>query len=129
LLAATARTGRAQEPAKHHRIAIVIPADPLERVSDTGRRFYQTILAELRRPSRRLPDGKLHALVNNAAISPKTGSGGRLGTFNTDLALWQQVFNISFFATLALAQPAGKMQGISSIFGSATRQKSSKKGA
>ena len=33
---------------------------------------------------RRLPDGKLHALVNNAAISPKTGAGGRLGTFNTE---------------------------------------------
>ena len=53
---------------------------------------------------RRLPDGKLHALVNNAAISPKTGAGGRLGTFNTELTLWQQVFNVNFFATLALAQ-------------------------
>jgi NAD(P)-dependent dehydrogenase (short-subunit alcohol dehydrogenase family) len=52
----------------------------------------------------RLPDGKLHALVNNAAISPKTAAGGRLGTFNTDLTLWQQVFNVNFFATLALAQ-------------------------
>jgi NAD(P)-dependent dehydrogenase (short-subunit alcohol dehydrogenase family) len=53
---------------------------------------------------RRLPDGRLHALVNNAAISPKTTAGGRLGTFNTDLDLWRQVFNVNFFATLALAQ-------------------------
>jgi NAD(P)-dependent dehydrogenase (short-subunit alcohol dehydrogenase family) len=53
---------------------------------------------------RRLPDGKLHALVNNAAISPKSAGGGRLGTFDTDLTRWQHVFNVNFFATLALAQ-------------------------
>jgi NAD(P)-dependent dehydrogenase (short-subunit alcohol dehydrogenase family) len=46
----------------------------------------------------------LHALVNNAAISPKTGARSRLGTLNTELTLWQQVFNVNFFATLALAQ-------------------------
>jgi NAD(P)-dependent dehydrogenase (short-subunit alcohol dehydrogenase family) len=53
---------------------------------------------------RRLPNGKLHALVNNAAISPKSAGGGRLGTFDTDLTRWQHIFNVNFFATLALAQ-------------------------
>ena len=43
-------------------------------------------------------------VVNNAAISPKAADGARFGTFNTDLTLWQQVFNVNFFATLALAQ-------------------------
>jgi NAD(P)-dependent dehydrogenase (short-subunit alcohol dehydrogenase family) len=52
----------------------------------------------------RLPDGKLHALVNNAAISPKGPGGKRLGTLDTELALWQQVFNVNFFATIVLAQ-------------------------
>jgi NAD(P)-dependent dehydrogenase (short-subunit alcohol dehydrogenase family) len=52
----------------------------------------------------RLAGGKLHALVNNAAISPKGPNGSRLGSFDTDLRLWQHVFNVNFFATIALAQ-------------------------
>jgi NAD(P)-dependent dehydrogenase (short-subunit alcohol dehydrogenase family) len=52
----------------------------------------------------RLPDGKLHALVNNAAISPKGLGGKRLGTFESEPTLWQQVFNVNFFSTIALAQ-------------------------
>src|SRR3978361_883165 len=32
----------------------------------------------------RLEGGALHALVNNAAISPKTASGKRMGTMDTD---------------------------------------------
>src|SRR5262249_6273979 len=52
----------------------------------------------------RLQDGKLHALVNNAAISPKGNGGSRLGSLNTDLAAWQHVFNVNFFATIVLAQ-------------------------
>jgi NAD(P)-dependent dehydrogenase (short-subunit alcohol dehydrogenase family) len=52
----------------------------------------------------RLPQGELHALVNNAAISPKGPEGRRLGTLDTDLSLWQHVFAVNFFATIALAQ-------------------------
>jgi NAD(P)-dependent dehydrogenase (short-subunit alcohol dehydrogenase family) len=52
----------------------------------------------------RLPGGKLHALVNNAAISPKGPDGRRFGSLDTELALWRQVFNVNFFATIALAQ-------------------------
>src|SRR6266436_6023629 len=33
----------------------------------------------------RLEGGALHALVNNAAISPKAEGGGRLGTMDTDI--------------------------------------------
>ena len=33
----------------------------------------------------RLEHGELHALVNNAAISPKGDGGGRLGTLDTTL--------------------------------------------
>jgi putative tryptophan/tyrosine transport system substrate-binding protein len=49
VLAAAATTVRAQEPAKQHRIAIVIPSGPVARVSGSGgSRFYQAIFQELR---------------------------------------------------------------------------------
>ena len=53
---------------------------------------------------RRLTDGELHALVNNAAISPKDETGGRLGAIDTPFDLWQRVFNVNFFAPVALAR-------------------------
>jgi putative ABC transport system substrate-binding protein len=40
---------RAQEPAKQHRIAIVIPAGAVAIISDTGRRYWPAFFAELRR--------------------------------------------------------------------------------
>jgi putative ABC transport system substrate-binding protein len=54
LLAAAVGTVRAQEPAKQHRIAIVIPAGPVAFISETGsdtlsRRLYQAVFEELRR--------------------------------------------------------------------------------
>src|SRR6202789_4336776 len=52
----------------------------------------------------RLKDGKLHALVNNAAISPKKEGGGRLGALETDMEIWRQVFEVNLFSTVWLAQ-------------------------
>src|SRR5579864_3995968 len=52
----------------------------------------------------RLIDGKLHALVNNAAISPKGPRGERLGVLASDLEVWRQVFEVNFFATIWLAR-------------------------
>jgi putative ABC transport system substrate-binding protein len=49
LLAAVARSGRAQEPAKPHRIAIAIPAGPVASIDDPERRFYHAIFQELRK--------------------------------------------------------------------------------
>jgi putative ABC transport system substrate-binding protein len=40
---------RAQQPAKQHRIAIVIPSGPATRISDTLPRLYQPFFDELRR--------------------------------------------------------------------------------
>lgn len=53
---------------------------------------------------RRLDDGKLHALVNNAGISPKGTGGKRLGVLETDYAVWSQVFNVNLFSTALLAR-------------------------
>ena len=47
--------------------------------------------------------GRLDALVDNAGISPKTSSGGRLGVLDSDYATWLQVFNVNLFSTAMLA--------------------------
>ena len=50
-------------------------------------------------------DGKpLHALVNNAGISPKNLDGTRLDCRHTPLDLWQQVYQVNVFAPVMLAQ-------------------------
>ncbi|PMV22661.1 MULTISPECIES: SDR family NAD(P)-dependent oxidoreductase [unclassified Pseudomonas] len=52
----------------------------------------------------KLGDGKLHALVDNAGMSPKGPQGGRLGVLETDYATWLQVFNVNLFSTALLAR-------------------------
>ncbi|MGC9953379.1 MAG: SDR family oxidoreductase [Rhizomicrobium sp.] len=52
----------------------------------------------------RLTHGKLDALVNNAGISPKGKTGARLTTLTTPLDVWQQVFEVNFFAPIRLAR-------------------------
>lgn len=70
--------------------------------------------------------GRLHALVNNAAISPKGADGGRLNTITTPADDWQQVFSVNFFAPVLLARglidelerARGAVVNVSSIAGS-----------
>lgn len=73
-------------------------------------------------------DGEaVHALVNNAAISPKTPFKERLGCLNGDVAAWRQVFELNFFTPLTLArgfakplhQGKGTIVNITSIAGHA----------
>ena len=75
---------------------------------------------------RRLDGGELHALVNNAGISPKGEEGTRLGTLETTLETWQQVFQVNFFAPIMLARglidelaaAKGSVVNVTSIAGS-----------
>lgn len=48
--------------------------------------------------------GRLNALVNNAAISPKKPDGGRYGAIDTDAEDWMTVFRVNFFAPILLAR-------------------------
>lgn len=48
--------------------------------------------------------GKLDALVNNAAISPKLGGGARMNSLETAEQDWKTVFQINFFAPIMLAR-------------------------
>lgn len=52
----------------------------------------------------RVEGGLIHALVNNAGISPKTPDGGRLNSLETDIELWRHVFQVNFFAPIMLAR-------------------------
>ena len=71
-------------------------------------------------------DGKLHALINNAGISPKDRQGKRLSTLDTDFRIWGQVFQVNFFASVVLARglkeelasAKGSVVNITSIAGS-----------
>ncbi|MCF6370876.1 SDR family NAD(P)-dependent oxidoreductase [Rhizobium halophilum] len=74
----------------------------------------------------RLPDGRLHALVNNAGISPKAAGSGRLGITNTSAEVWTQVLNVNLVATALIARALlpeleaakGSIVNVTSIAGS-----------
>lgn len=51
-----------------------------------------------------LDGGPLHALVNNAGVSPKTSFKERLGVLNGPIQGWRDVFELNFFAPLKLSR-------------------------
>lgn len=53
----------------------------------------------------------LNALVNNAAISPKSSFKERLGVLNGDIDSWRQVFELNFFTPLTLSRGLAKALG------------------
>jgi len=75
---------------------------------------------------RRLDRGELHALVNNAAISPKAEGGSRLSSIDTTLDVWEHVFRVNFLAPIMLARglvnelkaAQGSVVNVTSIAGS-----------
>lgn len=64
----------------------------------------------------RLDGGALHALVNNAAISPKGEGGARMGSIDTDVDAWSHVFRVNFFAPVMLAR--GLIEELKAVKGS-----------
>ncbi|MFL5106387.1 MAG: SDR family NAD(P)-dependent oxidoreductase [Xanthobacteraceae bacterium] len=80
-------------------------------------------IAEIKR---RLDHNQLHALINNAAISPKAEGGRRLGSIDTTVDVWEQVFRVNFFAPITLArglldeltEAKGSVVNVTSIAGS-----------
>jgi len=81
-------------PEDHIQVDLADPRDTLRAV------------AEMRE---RLENGRLHALVNNAGISPKgqreDGTGGsRLSVLTTPMDVWRHVYEVNLFSTIWLAQ-------------------------
>ena len=62
------------------------------------------LLTSLNRRMRCWKARPLHALVNNAGMSPKTPYKERLGCLNGDLDAWHDVLEINFFAPLRLVR-------------------------
>lgn len=94
----------------HIQIDLADPKNTIEAIEEIRRRL----------------DGKLHALVNNAGISPKGDGGARLNTLDTDLRTWGHVFHVNFFASVVLARglrdelanAKGSVVNVTSIAGS-----------
>ena len=86
----------------------------------------QNTLAAIAEIKRRLEGGQLHALVNNAAISPKADGGSRLTSIDTTMDVWRHVFRVNFFAPIVLARglleelkaARGSVVNVTSIAGS-----------
>jgi len=76
-------------PEDHVQVDLSDPKDTLRGIEDIRRR---------------LDGGELHALVNNAAISPKGPGGERLGSVDTDIDTWSHVFQVNFFAPIMMAR-------------------------
>lgn len=70
--------------------------------------------------------GRLDALVNNAAISPKLSGGGRMNSLETPMHVWRDVFQVNFFAPIMLGRglfrelsaAGGSIVNVTSIVGS-----------
>ncbi len=83
----------------------------------------QHAIAEIKN---RLPEGELHALVNNAAISPKAEGGKRLSSIDTTQDVWRHVLQVNFLAPIMLARglldelkaAKGSVVNVTSIAGS-----------
>lgn len=58
----------------------------------------------LKQANEELGSDPLHALVNNAAVSPKTPIKERLGCLNGSIDGWRKVFDLNLFAPLVLSR-------------------------
>ncbi|MBI3451662.1 MAG: SDR family oxidoreductase [Rhodospirillales bacterium] len=103
-----------RDPNWAHHVAADL-ADPVSR-----RRFVEEV-------NRHLGDSAVHALVNNAGISPKTSYKERLGVLHGEVEDWHGVFELNFYAPIelargfasALAKGKGAIVNITSIAGHA----------
>ena len=86
------------------------PFDPRCPWEGGAKNHIQLDLADIARVQAEMPrlrdivgDG-LDALINNAAISPKRAEGGKIGALEMAHADWLHIFNVNFFACVALVQ-------------------------
>jgi NAD(P)-dependent dehydrogenase (short-subunit alcohol dehydrogenase family) len=100
-------------PEDHLQVDLADPDDTYRAISEIKERL--------------VPEGgMLHALVNNAGVSPKGPGGTRLSGLDTPHADWLHVFQVNFFASIMLARglcdelahAKGSIVNVTSIAGS-----------
>src|SRR5215210_2389990 len=100
-------------PEDHLQVDLSDPGDTERGIADVKQRLE--------------PEGGcLHALVNNAGVSPKAEGGGRLRALETQYRDWLHVFQVNFFAPIMLARglqgelarAKGSVVNVTSIAGS-----------
>lgn len=102
----------AMGPEDHLQIDLADPADTARALEEVKTRLAA--------------EEGLHALVNNAGVSPKGPGGSRLNAIRTPLEDWQRVFQVNFFAPIMLARglcdeltrAKGSVVNVTSIAGS-----------
>ncbi|MHC2670287.1 NAD(P)-dependent dehydrogenase (short-subunit alcohol dehydrogenase family) [Bradyrhizobium diazoefficiens] len=98
-------------------------ADDHVQVELSDHRALPRVVAEIKE---RLNGGPLHALINNAGISPKGADGARLNSLTTPVETWMSVFHVNLLAPVLFAQgladelkrAAGSIVNVTSIVGS-----------
>ena len=100
-------------PEDHLQVDLADPEDTMRGIAEVAGRLAEE-------------GGLLHALVNNAGISPKGEGGERLGAIATEFGDWRKVFQVNVFAPLLLARglcdeltrAKGSIVNVTSIAGS-----------
>lgn len=100
-------------PDDHLQVDLASAADTERAVRETKQRLE-------------IEGGMLHALVNNAAISPKGEGGSRLDALSTEYLDWMRIFQVNFFGPIILAgglrdelaRASGSIVNVTSIAGS-----------
>jgi NAD(P)-dependent dehydrogenase (short-subunit alcohol dehydrogenase family) len=106
--------------------------DPRCPWKDAQRNHIQLDLADIDAVERAIPhiqdvaEGRLDALINNAAISPKSTDGSKIGSLQMAYRDWLHIFNVNLFAAVLLSQglsallsdSRGSIVNITSIVGS-----------
>lgn len=98
-------------------------ADNHVQIELSDHRALPRAVAEIKE---RLNGGPLHALINNAGISPKAADGSRLNSLTTPVETWMSVFHVNLLAPVLFAQglvdelkrAAGAIVNVTSIVGS-----------
>ena len=98
-------------------------ADNHVQVDLSDHRAVPSAVAEVKA---RLNGAPLHALINNAGISPKGADGARLTSLTTSVETWMNVFHVNLLAPILLAQglfdelkaASGSIVNVTSIVGS-----------